>query len=214
MYEKYEQLDSSSFDLGGTEFFFHKYQARTFFDYKDVDQNFELLDGIQNTVFFEMIQTVGYPNNSFLKLTNDLFWYRTVGTRGTLAFHSRLGIATNNDSPFSPFVLDGFINVRGAGNRVVRGTAEAIINAEYRHSIWRHKWFTVQLAAFSDYGALRKPGAKFTDMFSHQEMKLFLGGGLRLHSRVLYNTSFRIDYSFSPMHPDEHGVTFGFGQFF
>jgi hypothetical protein len=111
-------------------------------------------------------------------------------------------------------VLDGFLNVRGIGNRVSRGTAEAILNIEYRQAVWRHKWFTLQLAAISDFGTLRQPGESFSDMFTSNEMNWFIGGGLRIHSRILYNTSYRVDFSFDPLNTSRYGITFGFGQFF
>ena len=214
MYEEYYQIDTAAFDLGQNEFYFHKYQLRSFHLYNGVDRNYERQNGLSNLSYFEMIQTKDYPQNSFLKFTNEFKWFKSIKKNGNFAFKTKLGISTNNESPFAPFVLDGFINVRGVGNRVMRGTAELIVNTEYRQTIWKHKFFTVQMVGFMDYGTLRQPGTKFVEMFTHKDMKLFLGGGFRFHSRILYNTSFRIDYSVSPMHSDQHGLTFGFGQFF
>jgi outer membrane protein insertion porin family len=214
MYETYQQLDTNAFDMGQFMFFFHKYQVKTFLDLNLVDYNYEFKDGIRNMAYLETIQTIDYPEISFFKFTNDFYFYKTIGERSTLALHNHLGIATNNPSPFAPFVLDGFLNIRGVGNRVSRGTAALIFNGEYRYSIWRHKWFIVQLAAFTDFGTLRQPGEKIVDMFNYREMKLFTGGGIRLHSRVLYKTSIRLDYSFNPLDPSQGGFTFGFGQFF
>jgi len=214
MYEEYLQLDTAAFDLGQSEFFFHKYQLRLFHVYNAIDRNYERLKGFYNFTYFETIQTKDYPQNNFVKITNEFKWFKSIKKNGNFAFKTKLGVSTNNETPFAPFVLDGFLNVRGVGNRVMRGTAELIVNTEYRQTIWKHRFITVQLAGFMDYGTLRQPGTKFADMFTHKDMKLFLGGGLRFHSRILYNTSFRIDYSVSPMHTDQHGLTFGFGQFF
>ena len=214
MYELYRQLDTGSFDLGQSEFRFHKYQIRSFVEYNIVDQYFELLNGFGEMFYLETVQTVDYPEISFFKLTNELLWYKRFGNRHNIALRNNIGIATNNESPFAPFVLDGFINVRGVGNRVARGTAEFIFNAEYRFSFWRHKWFFLQAVAFGDFGALREPGDKIVNMFERDHTELFLGGGLRLHSRFFYNMIFRIDYSVSPVNPSNHGLTFGFGQFF
>lgn len=214
MYETYRQLDTAAFDLGATQFNFHKYQFRTFADLNLLNYHFERLEGIRNYIYFETVQTVSYPEISFFKFTNDIYWFLHAGERGNFALHNRLGIATNNDSPFAPFVLDGFINVRGIGNRVSRGTAEFIVNAEFRYTVWRHKWFMIQLIALSDLGTLRQPGDKIEDMFNYKALNLFAGGGFRIHSRVLYNTCFRLDYSVNPIHPNQHGLTFGFEQFF
>ena len=214
MYEKYKQLDTTVFDLGMNEFFFHKYQVRSFIEYDAINQDFEFQTGFMNRTYIEMIQTIEDMAPNFVKLTNDIYWYKKIRKRGNLAFHNRIGISTNNMSPFSPFVLDGFINVRGVGNRVSRGTAELITNLEYRHSIWRHKWFILQAAVFSDLGSLRQPGASFESMFNYRELKLFLGTGLRLHSQLFYKVIFRLDYSVNPIDPKMRGFTFGVGQFF
>ena len=151
---------------------------------------------------------------SFIKFTNDISWHQEIGKRGNVSLHNRFGISTNNNSPFSPFVLDGFINVRGIGNRISRGTAEFIVNAEYRHTVWDHKWLYLQTAAFADLGTLRQPGDLIVDMFNYNEMNLFLGGGLRIHSKLFYKVIFRVDYSVNPIQPNNHGLTFGVGQFF
>jgi outer membrane protein insertion porin family len=214
MYEKYKQLDTTVFDLGQFDFFFHKYQIRGFFEFNKLNQNYERVEGFRDYTYLETIQTIDYPGISFIKFTNDLSWNKEIGERGNLSLHNRFGISTNNNSPFSPFVLDGFLNVRGVGNRISRGTAEAILNAEYRHTIWDHKWFYLQLAGFTDFGTLRQPGDRLVDMFNYNEMKLFLGGGLRVHSKVFYKVIFRVDYSVNPINPQEHGLTFGVGHFF
>jgi hypothetical protein len=214
MYEDYQQLDTTVFDLGQFDFFFHKYQIRTFFEHSKIDQNYERLNGFSDYAYLETIQTIDYPGISFIKFTNDITWFKEIGERGNFGVHNRFGISTNNDSPFSPFVLDGFLNVRGIGNRVSRGTAEFIINAEYRHTVWEHKWFYVQAAAITDFGTLRQAGAKLPDMFTYNSMNLFVGGGLRIHSRLFYKVIFRVDYSVNPINPNKHGLTFGVGQFF
>jgi hypothetical protein len=51
-------------------------------------------------------------------------------------------------------------------------------------------------------------------MFRYTEMQLFTGAGLRIHSRKIYNVVFRVDYAVSPIRPEQHGLTFGVGQFF
>lgn len=214
MYEEYKQLDTLAFDLGMIEFSFHKYQIRSFIEYNAVNQDFEFQNGFMNRSYIETIQTVEDNAPNFVKFTNDLYWYKKLRKRGNLAFHNRIGISTNNNSPFSPFVLDGFINVRGVGNRISRGTAEFITNIEYRHSIWRHKWFILQAAIFSDLGTLRQPGETVESMFNYKTLNLFLGSGLRLHSQLFYKVIFRVDYSINPINPDIRGFTFGVGQFF
>lgn len=214
MFENYRQRDTGTIDLGADAFSFHKYQIRGFLFINKVNEDREMYDGINNTLYAETVQTIDYPEISFVKFTNELNWFKQFEWWGNLAVRQRIGVATNNNSPFAPFVLDGFINVRGIGNRVARGTAEVILNLEYRQAVWRHKWFVIQLATFADFGTLREPGDQIVDMFNHKEMELFIGGGFRIHSRILYNTRWRMDYSFNPIDPSKHGLTFGIGQFF
>jgi len=214
MYESYVQQDSAFTDLGMTDFSFYKYQIRTRMSYININQHYEFRDGLANDLFFETIQTQGFPDASFFKLTNEFRWMKRTSYRGNLAFRNRVGISTNNFGPFSPFVIDGFINVRGAGNRVARGTAELIGNLEYRFSILPNKFFFFQILAFSDYGTLRPAGDKLSAMFEPENQHFYLGGGIRIHTRFFYNTTLRLDYSISPLDVDKRGFIFGFGQFF
>ena len=218
MYEDYSQRDDA-FDLynGTKRFNFHKHQLRTHIESNKVENLFERQSGWKARVYGEWIHT--YSNGpgaapSFLKLQLSGSYYRLVGKRGNFASSVRFGTSTNTDSPFSPFVLDGFLNVRGIGNRVERGTAEIIVNTEYRHTVWLHKIVTLQSAAFFDYGALRTAGKSFGTFFDGENPNLFLGAGLRFNLNVLYKTCIRVDYSVNPFDPSKRGFTFGFGQFF
>jgi outer membrane protein assembly factor BamA len=215
MYEDYQQRDNA-FDFFGTKnFSFHKHQLRTHIESNKVENLFERQDGWKAKVYGEWIHT--YTDGtapSFLKLQLSGSYYQLIGERGNLASSVRFGTASNAESPFAPFVLDGFLNVRGIGNRVERGTAEIVVNTEYRHTLWLHKTVTLQSAAFFDYGALRTAGKSFNTFFDDDQPNLFLGAGLRFNLNILYKTCIRIDYSVNPFDPTMHGLTFGFGQFF
>lgn len=219
MYENYQnkgvefETPDHVFDLE-EKFNFLKYQLRTAFEYSNVNYSFERRQGIKNTVFVETIQTDGVPMASFLKVTNEFNAYKHLGKSGMVSFRNRLGIATNNDSPFSPFVIDGFVNIRGSGDRVARGTGEIIFNAEYLHTVWRNKWFYLMMNAFTDVGYLRPPGGSIASSFENQNAYYFSGIGLRIHSRKLYNTVIRLDYGFDLENLSNNGLTFGFGHFF
>lgn len=213
MWEKYEQIDDADIGLGVKEFAFNKYQIRFRSDYMGINQHFEFMDGVSFSFYSETIQTEDVPDASFFKSTTELKYFKQIGKKGNLGFRNRLGISTNNFSPFAPFVLDGFINVRGIGNRVARGTGELILNAEYRYTLLKKKYFIAQIAGFADYGALRDAGQDWTTLFNGNT-NVFLGGGIRLHSRFIYKTIFRVDYSVNPTNTSERGFTFGLGQFF
>lgn len=215
MYEDYFQRDNA-FDLynGTKRFNFHKHQLRTHLETNRVENLFERQNGWKARVYGEWIHTYSAGAPSFLKLSLSGSYYQLVGKRGNWASSVRFGTSTNAESPFSPFVLDGFLNVRGIGNRVERGTAEIIVNTEYRQTLWMHKIVTLQSAAFADYGALRTAGKSFSTFFDGDQPNLFLGTGLRFNLNVLYKTCIRVDYSINPFDPSVRGFTFGFGQFF
>ena len=213
MYENYTQRDDA-YLLPGKKFEFNKYQIHTGFTFNNVRATYERQHGFDASVYGEYIHTQGYPEASFLKFVSKLTYYREFYKRGNIALRGQFSAATNNESPFSPFVLDGILNVRGIGNRVERGTAELIFNAEYRCTFWKLKWFSFQSTLFADYGTLREPGKQFDTFFDGDEVNLFLGGGLRFNLNVWYKTSLRVDYSFNPTNTKLHGITFGIGQFF
>ena len=213
MYEKYEQVDQADIGVMGKLFEFNKYQIRFRTDYMAINQHYEFREGKAINFYSEIIQTEGFPTASFLKFTSDFTYFKRIKQKGNFGFHTKLGISTNNKSPFSPFVLDGFINVRGIGNRVARGTAEIILNTEYRHTLLKKKYFIAQIAAFADYGALREPGGNLATLFNTPETNIFIGGGIRIHSQFIYKTIFRLDFSVNPTNW-MRGFTFGLGQFF
>ncbi|HIP35989.1 MAG TPA: hypothetical protein EYG85_03950 [Crocinitomix sp.] len=108
MYEIYEQIDTISIDLPLKKFNFFKYQIRSVLNYNHVNYKYERLDGVKFQLFFELIETHNYPTASFIKTTSKLTYYKTISKRGNFVLNHRLGFSTNNISPFSPFVFDGF----------------------------------------------------------------------------------------------------------
>lgn len=212
MYEEYSQRDDA-YDIGNKGFAFNKYQLHTSLQYDKIDYIYEKLDGLRTGLYGEYIYTEGFPEASFMKLVASATWFKQIKERGNLAVRGQFGLATNHKSPFSPFVLDGILNVRGIGNRIERGTGELVVNAEYRCTFWNRRVFSMQAALFADYGALRLPGEKL-DSFFNRQPNIYTGGGLRFNLKVWYKTSIRLDYSVNPLDPTSHGVSFGFGQFF
>jgi hypothetical protein len=133
-----------------------------------------------------------------------------------LAFRFRLAVATNRDSPFAPFVVDSHVNLRGSGNRVDRGTAQIILNAEHRHTVYasaNNNW-GVQLVAFTDIGTWRRPGNKLEDFFSTNVIRQYVGGGFRVICQNVYSAVLRVDYGIDVFHRDSRGVVIGLGQYF
>ncbi len=214
MYEKYVQKDTVQLDLPSMRFEFYKYQIKSAFNFNSVNFLYERLNGIKYKFYTELIETHNYPMASFLKLTSNISYYKTVNKRSNFAFHHQFGIATNNNSPFSPFVIDGFLNIRGVGNRIERGTAENIINIEYRHTILNKKYFTLQGIAFSDYGSIRDAGESIHQIFDFKNDYFYSGIGVRLHSKFFYKSIFRLDFGTNLQNINQNGFSFGVGQFF
>jgi len=219
MYEQYENRGSQIITPGktfnvGDNFYFQKIQARAQASYTNINYFFERRNGFENTLFSEYIATLGSKQPAFIKVTNEFKYYQFIGKSGNLNLRSRIGLSTNNDSPFSPFVIDGFLNVRGSGDRVARGTGEFIMNLEYMHTVWRNKIFFLMVNTFADVGYLRPPGQNIATTFDDTNAHYFYGLGLRIQSRKFYNTTLRFDYGFSAKDTTRNGLTFGFGQFF
>ncbi|GAB5417940.1 MAG: hypothetical protein Crog4KO_23120 [Crocinitomicaceae bacterium] len=218
MFEQYKNISDSVgfFDMtieNGQQFQFHKYQVRAGTQWRRINFHNERREGIMNRVHAEYIQTFGFQQ-PFVKVTNDLRWYRLVGECGNFAARSRLGISTNNEGPFAPFLIDNYENIRGSGNRVARGTAEVSFNLEYMMSLWDHKWFTLQSTAFTDFGTLRAAGADFRNFVDNAMVYRYAGLGVRIHSKVLYRTILRFDYSFNLRDLNQSAFVVGFGQYF
>ncbi len=149
----------------------------------------------------------------FYKLFNETRWYKQSGSRN-YAGRLRLGVATNTFSPFPPFVIDSYINIRGSGNRVARGTAEAILTQEYRYTVHENQWGALQIIGFSDLGTLRPAGGNLNDAFSSDNIIWRTGVGGRVFLAGFYHLFLRADFGFNPLDYQENGFVLGLGQYF
>ena len=174
----------------------------------------ERIGGHDQRTFAQLVTTA--TDRAFAIVWHEARHYWLVGTRGNLALRGRLGLSSNRDSPFAPFTLDAQLNIRGSGNRADRGTAQAILNAEYRHRIWadRRGNLKAQAVAFSDLGAWRSPGGDFRELTDVNSLQHFVGGGLRLVSAKAKNSVLRVDYGVDWRAPERRGFVFGVGQYF
>ena len=126
----------------------------------------------------------------------------------------RLAISTNNNTPFAPFVVDSHVNIRGVGNRIDRGTAQVVFNAEYRHTIFDTNKWAAQSVVFSDSGTWRKPGGELSDLLNSEQFRQFIGGGIRIIYKKYYGAVFRVDYGVDIFNKKQRGVVLGLGQYF
>ncbi len=158
---------------------------------------------------FNTLDNLWFLSNQF-----TLTHFKRLGRKGNFAQRIKLAIASNHDSPFAPFVADSHVNIRGIGNRIDRGTAQVIVNTEYRHTVSHNKKWGVQGVVFADAGTWRNPGGSLSQLFDVNQVRLFVGGGVRLIYHKLYGASLRIDYGVDMLNKSQRGFVIGLGQYF
>lgn len=140
--------------------------------------------------------------------------YNRIRQKGNLAIRLKLGISSNSDSPFAPFVADSHVNLRGVGNRIDRGTAQAVLNLEYRQTVVESSNWGGQLVLFSDLGTWRNPGGKIEDLWNPDQFRHFIGGGFRIINNKFYGAILRVDYGIDIYNKKQKGLVIGLGQYF
>lgn len=178
-----------------------------------LDYHYHYLEGYSWTVLLQNIYN-----------TEDKDWFHTLQfqgryfhrfrKKGNLALRLRLAISTNNGTPFAPFVVDSHVNLRGAGNRIDRGTAQVILNFEFRHTISSNKKWAFQGVLFSDLGSWRNPGGSLDDLVDPDQFRQFIGGGLRMIYQKVYGAVIRVDYGVDVFNTNQRGLVIGLGQYF
>ena len=133
---------------------------------------------------------------------------------GNLAIRLRMALASNGESPFAPFVLDSRVNIRGVGNRVDRGTAQFVLNTEFRQSLFHAPRWAGQIVVFADSGTWRNPGGALKDLFDKNQFRQFVGIGIRIIDKKVFRSVFRFDYGFDLWNTQQNGPVLGIGQYF
>lgn len=185
--------------------------------FSNINYDYQYLNGFKSDFYLQYVFTDNKFQNEFFIVWNDFSYYKRIKERGNWANRIRLGISSNDDSPFAPFALDNNINIRGVGFLVDRGTGVFVANTEYRHTFFDNKKIAVQTNVFLDAGAWRDPGGQLKDFFDAEGLRLYSGFGFRFISKKIYNATFRIDYGFKVKDVISNkigGLVFGFGQYF
>ncbi len=167
--------------------------------------------GFSTQLNTEIIKRTADPTPFFV-VFNDFKYFHRVGMKGNFATRLKLGLSTNEDTPFAPFVLDSYLNIRGVGNRVDRGTGSVVTNVEYRQTFLDKRILAAQAVAFVDFGTWRKPGGDFSDVTKTENMRVFGGMGLRVIYKRAFDTMLRIDYGYN--YNKTGGFVIGIGQYF
>jgi outer membrane protein insertion porin family len=209
--EYYLQRDEVDLGFSKTDFEFLKYQVKLFSQYSNVQYHMEKLDGFQLEGFLETVQTKDVPLARFFRVNYSLKYFKTLGQRMNIALQVYNGWSSNRESPFSPYVVDGFINARGIGNRIERGTAQIGSNTEFRVKIFANDLFITQGVIFQDLIKLRKANGQLFS--SETELYHSSGLGCRINLRKYYKTVLRVDYSLLNTR-NKSAFSYGFNHFF
>ena len=150
----------------------------------------------------------------FLLMRASWSRYLPISERRMLAWRVIAGFSSNRATPFAPFVVDSRLNIRGAGNRVDRGTGAVILNFEYRQLLLERTHWALQGVGFADIGTWRSPGGPLEQLVEADGFKYFMGLGGRIFLGQYRQFSLRLDYGWGVQPIGRRGVVFGLGQYF
>lgn len=191
----------------------NKWLLKLNYEHYDILYYYHYLSGLRNNFNFQTVLTADGSDPAFYIFWDDVRYYKRINKKGNFAARFQLGLATNNNSPFSPFVIDNHTNVRGVGDRIERGTGVIFANTEYRHSFYENSWAALQGVAFLDASSWRSPGGDFSDFAKPELIYVHSGLGARFILKKVFNAVLRIDYGIG-LNNDRHGLVLGLGQYF
>ncbi|WP_317194099.1 POTRA domain-containing protein [Hyunsoonleella ulvae] len=191
-----------------------KWLAKFIYEYNNLNYFYQYVSGFRSLFNFKYVTSTDDTLPDFHIAWNDFFYYTRIGERGNWANRLRLGLSSNDDTPFAPFSVDNNINIRGVGNTIDRGTGVIVLNTEYRHVLYEKNWFCIQGNAFIDAGTWRNPGGDLGDFGESQNLRVYPGLGVRFIHKKIFNAIFRIDYGHGITADSTRGFVFGIGQYF
>lgn len=212
--EKYKFLSGFNPEGVPRELDLKKTLFKVVYNYDNLDYFYQYLDGFRSEFYGQLVTTKGSMQKDFLIAWNDFYFFKRINEKGNWASKLRLGLASNEKTPFAPFALDNNVNIRGVGFLVDRGSGSIVLNTEYRHTLYEKNWFVLQSNLFIDAGTWRNPGGELNDFVNSDNIHVYSGGGLRFIHKNIYNAVFRIDYGFGLKEGASKGFVFGVGQYF
>jgi len=212
--EKYKYLSGATDPSIPQNLDLDKVLLKLVYMYDNLDYYYQYVDGFKSILYTQYVTSNNNFQDKFFIAWNDFFYYKRVGNRGNWANRLRMGLSSNQETPFAPFALDNNVNLRGVGILVDRGTGSVVLNSEYRYTLIEKNWFVLQGNAFIDAGTWRTPGGRLNDFFQNENIRIFSGVGLRFIHKKIYNAIFRIDYGYGITKNESKGIVFGIGQYF
>jgi outer membrane protein assembly factor BamA len=212
--EDYEKITRGNIDLPGpTNLTQPKLLGNIRYVENLIDYHFFYQSGLAWSANFQDVYNI--PDETFFHIfLLDARYFVRPTSSSNLGLRLHFGLATNNNSPFAPFVVDSRVNLRGSGNRIDRGTAQLVLNLEHRKTIYHTDNWAGQVVVFSDFGTWRNPGGRISDLIDTDSFRHFVGGGVRLIYKKLFGAVLRIDYGIDIYNTSESGIVLGFGQYF
>lgn len=192
----------------------HKLLYKGIYSYDNLKYHYQFVSGFKSMLNVQYVTSRNKSLPDFVIGWNDFFYFKRIKDKGNWANRLRIGVSTNDNTPFAPFSVDNNVNIRGVGNTIDRGTASMVLNSEYRHTLYEKDWFVLQGNAFIDAGTWRNPGGEIKDLLDSDNIKVYPGVGLRFIHKKIYNAIFRIDYGVGVTPDATSGLVFGIGQYF
>ncbi len=212
--EDYEYKTGATSPDVPQDFDVNKLLYKFIYEYNDLNFYYQYVSGFRSVLNSQYVISTEDVLPDFFIWWNDFFYYHRVGKLGNWANRLRIGLATNDDTPFAPFAVDNNLNIRGVGNVIDRGTGVIVWNTEYRHTLYEKDWFVLQSNVFLDAGSWRNPGGDIGDFGNTQNFRVYPGLGLRFMHKRIFNAIFRIDYGYGITEDATNGFVFGIGQYF
>ncbi len=212
--ESYERSEGQGESpLGPSAFSLPKFLAKIEYKNVELDHQYFYLKGMENIITYQNVITID-ERSFFNSIQYQGRLFLRPRPKLNLAFRVRMALSDNDNSPFAPFVADSHVNVRGIGNRIDRGTAQLIINAEARYTIYHEDFWASQLVIFSDSGTWRNPGGQLSQLFDPDQFRQFVGVGVRINYQKVFGATLRIDYGVDIYDLSQRGFVIGLGQYF
>ncbi|MDO6595397.1 outer membrane protein assembly factor [Oceanihabitans sp. 2_MG-2023] len=212
--EEYKYLNGATSPSVPQGFSVKKLLYKGIYEYNNLDYYYQYVSGFKSLFNFQYVTSTSKDVSNFLIGWNDFHFYKRIGNKGNWANRLRLGLSSNDKTPFAPFSVDNNVNLRGVGNTIDRGTGAIVVNTEYRQTLLDKNWFAIQGNAFVDAGTWRNPGGDLSDFSKSKNIRVFSGIGFRLIHKRIFNAIFRIDYGFGITKGETQGLVFGIGQYF
>lgn len=191
----------------------NKFLLKAQYEFNKVSYDYFYRRGTQWRLLAQTVNSIDFDER-FVDVSTEINQYWRPWSNGNIASRFRFALATNRPSPFAPFVLDSKVNLRGSGNRVDRGTAQLVINLEYRHTVFHNDKFAGQVVSFLDFGTWRNPGGELNQLFDKDQFREFIGMGIRFINNSVIQSTLRLDYGIDLTDRNQRGFVFGVGQYF